>query len=247
MKINYYTTFLSIVLFFATSLSLFAQLDENEKLVYKLIKQDNAKKLKKLMNQDMEFKNYVLTYYSKTEKTYLEQAIDDCSLKTVELLTKNKAIIGYTEEYSEEIVDIYIDELSCVFSSKKKKCLVAAYAQLVKNDYVRIRPTLLGRLNCYFDVVSEWYFDMQPIVKELIGKGLKVEESIINITEERENYLIELCKLEKQFTEEFTQKEIHDIRNYILFLKEQKVDFKTEINGKRPIDLLSKEFQKEVE
>ncbi|WP_338759578.1 hypothetical protein WAF17_11950 [Bernardetia sp. ABR2-2B] len=240
---NTFKTFVCILFLVALSTSTFAQLDKKERLVYKLIDRNNAKKLEKLMDKDATFKEYVLNYYSKTERTYLKYAIDECKLKVVDLLAKNKAIIGYTEENSEEILDIYIDDLSCFLSEKNQKCLISSYTMLVENDYVRVRPTLLGRLNCYFDVVPEWYIVMQPVVKALISKGLKAEKNVINITGERENYLLELCKLEKLETEEGIEKHTKTIRNYILFLREQGVDFETVINDKKPIELLSEDFK----
>ena len=77
-------------------------------------------------------------------------------------------------------------------------------------------------------------------------KGLKVEESIINITGEKDNYLLEICKWENQYTTEENKYHQKAIRKYILFLKEQGVDFNTKIDGKKPIDLLSSAFQKKV-
>ena len=242
MKTKHFVAFLLMFLF--SSSSLFAQLDKNETLVYKLIKEDKAKQLEKLMNEDAEFKNYVLTYSSKTEKTYLEQAIDDCSLKIVALLTKHKSILGDTKQYAE---DMYIADLSCYIKKDTKECLIPAFVHLVENDYIEITPTLLGKLNCYSDVLPEWYQIIQPVMKSLIKKGLKVEESIISLEgEATQNYLLALCNWEKEATKENYKAHKKAIRKYILFLKEQGIDFNTEIDDKKPIDVLSEEFQKKM-
>ncbi|WP_375558718.1 hypothetical protein ACE193_13300 [Bernardetia sp. OM2101] len=198
------------------------------------------------MSQDATFKNYVLNYYSKTEKTYLEYAIDECSIKTVEVLAKNKAILGYKNKYTKEILNLYIENLGCYLEKNADKCLIPAFVLLIENDYFRLRPTLLEKLNCYSDVLLDWYIVIQPVVKALIKKGLKVEKSIINITGEKNNYLLEVCKRENQYTNEENKEHQKAIRNYIQFLKQEVVDFETEIDGKRPINLLSSVFQKKI-
>lgn len=238
-------TYLLILFFTLFAYSTFAQSDsdstKNSDLIYKLINKQDTKELQKLIDAQG-----VKAFDLNQTSSYLEYAINNCKISAAEVLIKNKIPLGKDEDETEGVLEGYIGEISCYLKQDAKKCLIPAFVLLVEHDYVQFKPTSLGKLNCYEDVLPEWYVVIQPVVKALMKKGLKVEESIINITGEKDNYLLEICKWENQYTTEENKYHQKAIRKYILFLKEQGVDFNTKIDGKKPIDLLSSAFQKKV-
>lgn len=240
MKINSLALITSIFLLFFLSTSLFAQ-SESDSLIYELIDNEDIKALQKLID-----KKGIKILEPTKNNSYLEYAIDNCKLVTTEFLTKNKIPLGKNKADKEAILEDYIGQISCYLEENAENCMIPAFVMLVENDYISLKPTLLGNLNCYSDVLPEWYVIIQPVVKALIDKGLNVENSTLNFTGKKDNYLLEICKWEKESTEEGYKDRQKTIRKYILFLKEKGVDFNTKIKGKRPVDLLSSKFQKEV-
>lgn len=241
MKITYLFTLIFTLVIFSTFGQSETDSTTQKNSIYKLIDKEDTKTLQQLI--DTKGIGYFTT---NQDISYLDYAITNCKISVVEILAKNKLPLGSNREETEAILEGYIIELGCYLKKDAKKCLVPAFVVLIENDYVPITPTLLSQLNCYEDVVPEWYEVIQPIVKALLNKKLKVEESIIHIGEEKDSFLLAICKWEKKYTEEGNKHHQKAIRNYILFLKKQGVDFQTPIQGQKPIDLLSLQFQQKM-
>ncbi len=140
-----------------------------------------------------------------------------------------------------------------------QKCSLEMMVLLIEGG-VPVSDNTWYHLHCGFDVGSDWFKHMKPILVALFKRGLKVENarSIYDGTyseeEEEEGkevpyYLNDLCEYEKMFAEDdvYGRAAHQSIQAMILFFAENGTDFKKNLDSKVPYKLLSKATQKRLD